>query len=377
MVRMSDILRKAKERGGKSEIEKAAGPPEKKRQKKEAAPPEPLKKEIPPEVKAPETKIQETQEDRVKIFSAVREIRTATDAEAAKLYEDTLSLLKSIMQEKIDSNSIDIDKLTQQTEKITNQISLGNEKLLMLSMTGDSLEPHYLPSHALNAAILSIHVGLGLGYEKPDLIKLGLCGFLYDIGMMKYLHLASEPRKLTADEYAEIKKHTVDGVKILENVKGIIDATIQSTGQHHERADGSGYPLGLKKESINEFASILGIVDTYEAMTHPRRYRDRRSPLETMREIVKNKSGFEQKVIKILIENMGFYPLGCLVELNTKEVARVIKLNRGNPLRPVVEVIYDAEGNKLKKSVMFDLLAKTGLYIKDCFGTEKEIKRKE
>ena len=373
MVRITDILKRAKE--GK-EAKESEGKADEKRQKE--SPPEHSQQEV-VSPKADEQTKEKAEISDVRISPIVKkEGKITSIEETMELYEETILLIREILKENIDYDLIDAKRITAQIEKIVNQLSLGNEEMLRLGLIKNSLDENYLFCHLINVCIFSIEVGLGVGYERPKLVELGISALLHDIGMPQFLHLSNQPRKLTAEEHGEIKNHTKNGSDILEKIKNL-NKTISYVAYHqHERLDGTGYPESLKEESINEYAKIVGLVDTYEAMTHQRRHRNEFSPLETIQEILKDKKSFEYKLIKVLIERIGPFPVGSLVELNTEEIGQVIKLNHKVPLRPVVEVKVrgdrrkhkpdrrDCEPNtkKPKKTRVLDLTAHPTVHIK-------------
>ncbi|MCK4784160.1 MAG: HD domain-containing protein, partial [Desulfobacteraceae bacterium] len=264
----------------------------------------------------------------------------------------------------ITPESIDAKRITIQAETIIEQLRLGNEKLPELALTQESKDENYLYCHSVNVCIYSIVMGLGLGYDKLKLTELGISALLHDIGMTEYLHLANHSRKLTSGEFKEIKKHPLKGTEILESVKNLKKAALYAVHQGHERENGTGYPRGLKKDSINEYAGIISIVDTFEAMTHPRAHRNEFLPIEALQKILNDKKAFKRKLIKMLIERIGIFPIGSFVELNTREVCRVIKLNHEVPLRPVVKIIYDAAGEEPEQAKIIDLTAQPNVFIK-------------
>lgn len=363
MVRMSDILKNLKEPGeGKDK--------EKKKKAKKSPPPEPKKEKVrfrsaPPEETAPPAREEPTPAtSEVRISPVVMKgAGMGSEEDAKKLYEETLSLVKEVMKENINYEPIDIKKFTAQAEKLINQLSAGNDKLLMFALTRDTVEPHYIFGHTVNVCLLSIEVGLGMGFEKDRLIELGFSALLHDIGMIKYLDLTNQTRKLSPEEYDQIKKHAEEGAEALEKIKGITEKVITVSRQHHERLDGSGYPKNLKGQAIDEYARIISVVDVYEAMMHPRIYRSEYPSLETMRELLDHKHSFEYKVIKILIENIGIFPIGSYVILNTKEVARVVKVNHKIPMRPVVEIIVDTYGKKVEQMKWLNLTTEPNICI--------------
>lgn len=378
MFRLSDILKKAKEEKDKEERTRQVG--KAKEEEKLAPPPEPTP--APPKEEAKEVKITEQlkplfsnlKEKEEKKDDAVSEIRisplvmkeaiAASSQETNKLYEDTLSLVKAILKPDIDPKSIDVKVISKQVDKIIDQVILANQDLFMLAFLGDSSSENYLFSHSINSCIYSLDTGVGLGYERPKLLELGIVALLHDIGMVKYLHLVHQSKKLNPREYEEVKNHPAVGVRILEGVSGLGSVVSQAVNQHHERKDGSGYPSGLKGKAISEYAQIIGILDIYESMTHVRLYRDSHPSLEAVREVLNNKEQFEYKLIKVLIERLGAFPVGSFVKLNNKEIAQVVKTNRSIPLRPILKILYGSDGELLKETRILDLSSQPTIYIK-------------
>jgi len=300
---------------------------------------------------------------QVTVSSVVNKI--LSDQESENLYTEALALIRETQKTAKDDKSLDCARITQQVEKIVDQQVLSNNRLLWLAGLDDAGDESYLARHSLNVCIYSLELGLGLGYNRQELVNLGLCAFFYDLGMVKYLDIALAPRKLSPEEYSKIKNHCLEGLQILEKIAGLDKAVIQAAQQHHERLDGSGYPEGLRGVSVGMPARILSITDVYEAMTHKRAYRNKHLSLDAAREILNNKDKFEQKIIKILIDRIGIYPPGSAVRLSTKEIAQVRKLNYGIPLRPVVQIIYDVDGQKLKETKIVDLITQPTIYIKN------------
>lgn len=368
MVRMSDILKRAKERAKEKEGEA-------KEQKKERnlsepvqqqALPEPVKQITPPETEVHEARGAEAKEQKeekaetseVRISRLVMKgTKAPSNEECLKLYEDTLSLAREVLKENVDYESIDIERICVQVEKMLEYLSLNDQNLLKLAYIKGISDKDCFFRHSVNVCIYSIVMGLGLGYDKSRLALLGKLSLLHDVGMTKYMHLANQPRKLTVREYNELKNHPIKGAEILEKVKNLEKIAIYVAHQEHERIDGSGYPRGLTEESINGYALIVGMVDVYEALLHPRSYRKEFTPLEALQLLLTNKRQFKYSLIKTLIERIGVFPVGCFVELNTKEIGQVTRVNRLAPLRPVVEIISNPSGKELTETKNIDLVS--------------------
>ena len=303
----------------------------------------------------------------------MKEAKVVSSEEGLSLYEGAVSLMRRILVKNTNYQLIDTKPIIRQAEIIVNQLSLCNEELLMLFFNKDCKDGNYLPYHSVNVCILCIEVGLGLGFTKRQLIELGVCALVHDIGMAEYPHLSKQPRRLNSQEYRGVQNHPTQGLEILKKIEGLNEKILYAVYQHHERLDGSGYPEGLKGESISEYARIIGLADAYEAMVHHRTYRYKLLPLEAIREIIGRRAAFEHGLIKALIERVGVFPIGSLVELNTKELAVVIKLNYAAPLRPVamVRILRGDDHCEPAETKVLDLTNHSNIYIKKAIMREK------
>lgn len=367
MVKMSDIFKKIK---GKRAEEKPSAEtiPKEQKTQEPTLPPSPYEttKQITPFADISQETLKETSKTSdISISSVImKETRVITLEDCTRVYEETLSLLKETMQENIDYERINGQIINAQVEKIANILKINSEIMLDLSLVKNPETEDYLFYHSMNVCIISLIIGLVLNYNSNNLAELGASALLHDIGMIKHLFLVNQPRKLTTSEHNVMKTHAVTGAKMLEKIVGLPKSVIIVAEQHHERLDGSGYPKGLQNDDISEYSKIVSVVDIYEAMMHARRYRETFRAVDTIQEIINQKKALDYKVIKILIEKIGIFPVGCLVELSTREIARVIKLNYQVFLRPVVRIIYDSNGEKLIEEKLLDLATESAIYIK-------------
>ena len=141
----------------------------------------------------------------------------------------------------------------------------------------------YTYQHSVNVGILAGIIGRWLKMDEERLNTLVLSGMVHDIGKSKIpLEILNKPGKLTTEEFEIMKRHTVEGYKILSTIKGIKEELLLVALQHHERIDGSGYPFGLTAHKIHDFSRIIVVADTYDAVTTDRVYQPKRSPLAVM-----------------------------------------------------------------------------------------------
>jgi len=222
-----------------------------------------------------------------------------------------------------------------------------------------------LPAHSIDVTIFSLKIGIGMGYDNKRLLALAMIAFLHDVGMYKIpQNILNKKEKLSKQEFKEIQRHPEISADILSGLGDKHGWLAEVALQVHERADGSGYPRGLREEGIHDYAYIIGLVDIYSAMIKDRPYRDRIEKNRAVRDVISScKAKFPVKIIKVFLNQISFFPLNSYVKLNDRSVGRVINTNPNFPLKPIVEVLYDSLGNRLAEERVVDLSEQALLYV--------------
>jgi len=141
--------------------------------------------------------------------------------------------------------------------------------------------------HAERVVAYSVRLGQELGLSSYDLIRVELGAWLHDIGKIAVPdQILKKPAPLTDEEWQKMKLHPAKGQKMVRDMD-LPEASALIVGQHHEKWDGSGYPLGLKEEEISIGARIFSVVDTFDAITSDRVYRRGRPYQDALEEILK------------------------------------------------------------------------------------------
>ena len=225
---------------------------------------------------------------------------------------------------------------------------------------------HSWSKRGANVAVLSIRLGIEIDCDERRCLALGLCGLMHDVGMLTIPQEVLDSPKFTAAQLQLLRQHPLESQKIIETFGDSFSWVGKIVAQAHERQDGSGYPRHLQGDQIHEVARILGLADTYEAMSHPRPDRKARATYNSLKEIVdqRNKQ-FDRRVIKALISIVSIFPLGSLVQLNNGEVGRVVKISRNFPTRPSLEIMLDPQGNPVNPPRFIDLENESLLSIVD------------
>jgi putative nucleotidyltransferase with HDIG domain len=242
---------------------------------------------------------------------------------------------------------------------------LSSHPNAMVMLTNISVMDSYLYQHSLNVCIYTTMLGMSVGYNREDLMTLGLGALLHDIGKTKINQaLLNKPAKLTSDELEEMKTHTTLGFQILKDEPNVPLISAHCAFQHHERLDGSGYPRGIAGNEIHEFAKWIGLVDSYDAMTTSRQYRDPLLPHEAMEQLFTGSGTlYDQEKVALFRDKIAIYPLGMPVTLNTGESGIISDINRSVPHRPIVRIFQDEAGQELKTPYDVDLSFKHTILI--------------
>ncbi len=141
--------------------------------------------------------------------------------------------------------------------------------------------------HSHRVSELCVKMGMVMGFSSDDIQELKTVGLLHDIGKIGIEEsILNKPGRLTDDEMAEIRKHPEIGYRILSSVNNMAEMA-NYVLWHHERIDGKGYPRGLKGMDIPLQSRIIGIADTYDAMTSYRSYRDPMTEKQAIEELLR------------------------------------------------------------------------------------------
>ena len=207
----------------------------------------------------------------------------------------------------------------------------------------------YLISHGVNSTILALAIGDYLKAPPHRLIELGNACLLHEIGMFKLpAELRRSSKTLSPDERKAMNTHTIMGYRILKGFSAPENVALAAL-EHHERIDGSGYPRSLPSPKITDYALIIGVVCSYDAMMSRRPFRP--GTLDghaTIMELAqKNRKQYDEKILKALVYTLSVYPVGTAVKLSNNSRGIVLKTDPAKPRCPVVKVVRDPEGNKL------------------------------
>lgn len=217
--------------------------------------------------------------------------------------------------------------------------------------------------HSISICSLSILTALKLGVEINKIHDIGVGCLLHDIGL-RYLTIDynnQDVDTLNRQELTEYKKHPVYGYSSLKNEGWISDLSKNIILYHHERLDGSGFPLRTREIPFE--CRIVNVCDVFDEMIcgiARKRVRvyEAIEYLKSFKNIL-----FDSKIVDVFLGFTAVYPAGSLVMTNEGELAEVISQNRDFQDRPVIRILKDREGNEVKGEVIKDLVKVHNIFI--------------
>ncbi|OIR17771.1 ribonuclease Y [mine drainage metagenome] len=213
-------------------------------------------------------------------------------------------------------------------------------------------------NHALNVAVLGLMLVKSLNLKEDDATTLGLASIFHDVGKSDN-HLNKS--------YVDL--HCEAGARIALR-SGLSERISKIIFQHHEYADGSGYPMHLTSDKIDGLAHILLLVNHYDNLCNPDNAAEGMTPYEALQHMyVYQAQKFDLVLLKRLIKLLGVYPSGSVVQLSNDTYGVVTTVNSDKPLQPLV-MIYSAEVAR-ETPVVIDLSEEIDISIKQCINPSK------
>lgn len=231
---------------------------------------------------------------------------------------------------------VDIDAMLSSTTKILNATDSSLSVFTMLSTLKSYDDSTF--NHSLDVALISNVLGTWLNLPSDEIKLITACGLFHDIGKLLIPEeIIKKPGKLTEEEFAIVKNHTRKGYELLKKNKS--DIHIQYTAlMHHEKCDGTGYPLKLIDNQIDWCAQIITIADIYEAMTANRVYRGALSPFTVVDEFEKDGlRKYNPKFLLTFLENVVNSYMNCRVKLSNGDEGDIVYINRVSLSKPMIK----------------------------------------
>lgn len=339
MVRLADFLKKRPDDQGKKPSVPAAGPTPPAAQPAPPPPTRPAPVTPPPTPTPQETAGPEGARDPNVL-----------------LYEQLLACVKHLFEQARANQPLDVSAASALVHQFPHPKTIRWENVLRL--VARHTEENYLYSHSVNVALLANYLGHAMGYPEAALHQLALAGLLIDIGMAGQAEtLSAAPRKLGPEEWKVIVAHPEKAVALLKDAQALSRKAMEGIAAHHEHLKTGERSQRLREPTSVEFSKILAVCDVYDALTHPRSYRQRFSSAQAIKTLIDGADEeFDRTAVKALVDELTLYPPGSAVQLNTGETGVVERTNPQAPLRPVVRVIRDNHGHRIQSPHLLNLI---------------------
>ena len=218
-------------------------------------------------------------------------------------------------------------------------------------------------THSISICVLATLVSLKLGLDKERVHDIGVGCLLHDLGLryMMIEYADQDIETLSKKELVEYKKHPVYGYTALKNENWLSKKSKEIILCHHEKIDGSGYPLHATEISID--TKIVSVCDTFDEMICG--IGRKRMKIYEAVEYLKSFKNilFDGKIVDALLEFTAVYPSGSVVVTNEGFVAVVIKQNKHFPERPIIQITRDKFGNPVEEDNIIDLVKVNNIFI--------------
>lgn len=271
-------------------------------------------------------------DNNVEITSVTSERKAFTMSE--QLRNDAVDAAKTIF-----SDSTPLATMQSVTEDISAEITesiVSVDEHAGICIQDLRTSDEYTYQHSVDVSILAGSLGKMLGYDKDYIYELVQAGLLHDIGKRRIpLEIINKPDKLTDEEFNVIKLHPIYAYQDLQNLPTLSERIKLGVYEHHEKANGKGYPKGLDISEISDCGQILSIVDVYDALTSKRPYKDALTASYTAGIMTRMMHGFNIKYLGLFLGGVIAFPIDSYVICSDGDVWKVVSYNE-DLYRPIL-----------------------------------------
>ncbi len=287
--------------------------------------------------------------DQDEMLAKLEQEREVTERGRAKrVFWRAMLGTKKIMLRARQTGRPDLRHAKRLVQPIVDSVMKHEQSIVGLTALKDHDE--YTYAHCVNVSVVSISIGQQLGLARQALADLGVAGLLHDLGKLAVpAEVLRKPAALSAQEWALMRRHPMEGVKIMTRMPGLSPLTVdvmRVAFEHHMNMDSTGYPeVGLAWEQ-SALSRIVAVADCFDAITAHRVYKRPFSTYEALQQLLgPNRVHFDPAVLWGLLRTVGLYPPGALLVLDSGHVVLSLTPNPENPRCPVVRVVLQPGGS--------------------------------
>lgn len=275
--------------------------------------------------------------DKVEVLSNEKTSKEAIAIEEARnTLKNVSTSVEYIFTSSTNLKSSNTNEINEYAKNLLSQVKLNNNMIKSIILSGSGEDSIYM--HSVNVAVLSYLLGKWSNMPESKLHALIYASLLHDFGKTKIdKKIIDKAAKLTDSEFEIIKTHPVLAYNDIKDIPFISQSVLYGVLMHHERCDGSGYPLKLTGDQIHEFAKIIAIADTFDAINSNRCYKERKKPLQSLK-IIKEESlnKLDYSLCNTFLRGLESYYIGQMCLLSNNTACKIIQLNLNDIESPLV-----------------------------------------
>lgn len=282
-----------------------------------------------------------------------------------QIKEQCQSTVKDVIERFSYSGTKKLEEIIKVADDIIVDVLEQKEVMYNISGIRDKSESSY--AHSLNVCALSVLIAIKMRMPKQKIKEIAIGSLLHDIGVLFYADEYFEINVEHCNEEEEkiIKNHVILGYSLVNKETWLSPTSKDIIFSHHERLDGSGYPLQKTDSKIRKAAKIVAVCDEFDSRVYGNQ-RKRYKVHEALDYIVSQADiKFDINVVRVFIDTVAAYPIGTIVITNRGDMGIVLRQNQKCPTRPVIRVIEDNEGKKYNGWIEQDLAKDLTLFIQD------------
>ena len=236
-------------------------------------------------------------------------------------------------------NNTDDPALIQTTANIADSLldAIQENDAMAIDISALKTSDEYTFKHSVDVATISMIVAKKMGMSDMEIRELGMAGLLHDVGKTKIPpEILNKPGRLDDAEFEIMRQHPVYSYHIIQNNEDLPQEVKLAVLQHHEKINGTGYPLSVPGNKIAPYAKVLAVADIYDALVTERPYKCAFCEGEAVEMIMYVTQELDLFAMENFLQSMILYPVDSIVELSNGEKAKVVKNSPFYILRPTV-----------------------------------------
>jgi HD-GYP domain-containing protein (c-di-GMP phosphodiesterase class II) len=294
--------------------------------------------------------------------------------EAKAIFNESKSIQKELFSQALSGMAIDLEPVIKITNKTVDAIF--NNKDSLACMINIREKDEYLLEHSVAVAVYITIFSHHLKMSKKIVQQLSVGAFLHDIGKIKIPDkVLNKPGKLSDEEFTIMKTHANHSIDIIKKTPGIDKLSLEVATLHHEKLNGEGYPFQVKEKDISVYGRMIAICDIFDALTANRVYKEgftHSKAFSILRELAKS-NHLDNMLVDQFIQCIGVFPIGSLVQLESKKLAIVEQRNNNSPIKPKVRSFYSVQMSQYIQTQDVDLTDTDDFIVKSVRAEEFDL----